>query len=275
MPAEMGGSFCWHISWLTKSAGRFTDCQQIYWQKWGVFLLVDFLTHQICWQIYWLSANLLAEIGDIFAGRFTDCQQIYWQKWGVFLLADFLTHQICWQIYCHQICQQKWGVFLLPYFLTHQTCWQIYWLSANLLAEWGDNSAGRFLDSPNLLADLLIVSKSAGRNRGCFCWQIYWLSANLLAEMGGISAGRFPDSPNLLADLLTVSKSGRNTPTICWQKYLDISASRFTDCQQIWQKYPYNLPAEIPRYCCQHLTARKSAGRNTRVFLPVLSKFFS
>ena len=134
--------------------------------------------------------------------------------------------QIYWQIYCHQICQQKWGV-----------------LSADI-----------FPDSPNLLADLLTVSKSAGRNRGCIsAGRFTWLSANLLTdlmtggksagrnrswltksvgrftdchqicqtEMGGISAAIFPDSPNLLADLLTVSKSaGRNGGIILLADFL-------------------------------------------------------
>ena len=109
---------CWQIYWLfTKSVGRNGGyfCWQIYWlslnlpadlltinnffkQIWGVFLLVDLLTHQICWQIYWhlhqicqqtywVSLNLPAEIGGYFYW------QIYWLSPN--LLADLVTFTKC------------------------------------------------------------------------------------------------------------------------------------------------------------------------------------
>ena len=174
MPGEMGGGI---------SAGR----------NGGYF----------CWQISWLSPNMLADFltvsksagrngGSYFCWQ-SSCHQICQQKW-VFLLADFLTvnksagrnegSYSCWQSSCHQICQWKWGYF----------CWQISWLSPNLLAEnRGCISAGRFP-----------VTKSASGNGGYFCWQ-KWGDVFLLADFL---------SPNLPAGMVAISavskSAGRN-----------------------------------------------------------------
>ena len=158
-----------------------------------------------------------------------DFHQICWQKWGI-SESKFTD--------CYQICLERWGLYL-PEIL----------LSANLLADLltftlipvvdflilTPHLPSRLTDSPNLLADLLIVSKSAGRfaeftksadrNVGvCISagrltdlhkiyWPIYWLSPNLLGDLltftksASRNEGKHWLSPNLPADLLTVTKS--------------------------------------------------------------------
>ena len=131
---------------------------------------------------------------------------------------------------------------------------------------WGNLPA----DSPNLP-----VSKSAKRFSDChqICQSVTLLGGNLSS-----------DSPNL-----PVSKYGREGK----------STGRFGDCQKIchrilgggicWQIHQIcqlvNLPADSPICRSVNLlggnlpvskSARgESAGRNTQVFLPVVSKFFS
>ena len=103
-----------------KSAGRFSDCQQICQsanllaEMGGLTLSADLETvtkpagrfiphsHQIC-----QSANLLAEVGgDKSAGRFSDCHQICQ---SVNLLAEIGGKSAGRFSDCHQICWQKWG----------------------------------------------------------------------------------------------------------------------------------------------------------------------
>ena len=107
--------------------------------------------------------------------------------------------------------------------------------SCGRFPDFNTRSASRLTDSPNLLADLLTVSKSAGRfaeftksadrNVGvCISagrltdfhkiyWPIYWLSPNLLGDLltftksASRNEGKHWLSPNLPADLLTVTKS--------------------------------------------------------------------
>ena len=109
-----------------------------------------------CQQIYWLSPNLLAEMG------------------GLFLLADLLTVTKSASRFtdCHEICGRNWGVFLPADLLT-------------ATKSAGRNGsvipAGRFTDCHQIcLADLLMVIKSAAKmGGGLFLQQIYWLSPNL------------------------------------------------------------------------------------------------
>ena len=349
-----GEYVCWQISWLSTnllaemrgvihvgrvpvtksasgnggiSAGRFPDCQQICWQKWGelfmlaeflspnlpvemgIFLLADFLTvnksagrnegSYSCWQS---SCHKFASgNGGISAGRFTDCQQICWQKWGDISVGSFPD--------CQQICWQKWeGNF----------CWQIYWLSPYLQAGMGGISASRFPDCQQICwqkwgwyicCQISWVSPNFELKGGNFCQQISWLSANLLAEMRGYFCWQISlMSPNLpiemgwflLVDFLTATKyAGRfnDCQQICqqiwqkWGKYFCwqsswlstnllaeirgvISAGRFPDCQQIcrqkWGGYFYwqifwlsaNMPTEMGGFLpAELLTVTKYAGR--------------
>ena len=96
-----GQYFCWQINWLsqnwlahlwtfTKSADRngeiseskFTDCYQICWQRWGLYL-PELL----------LSANLLADLLTFTLILLADFLILTPD-----LPADLLTHLICWQI---------------------------------------------------------------------------------------------------------------------------------------------------------------------------------
>ena len=155
---------------VTKSAGRFTDYQQIcqFWANFSfkadrqmntqvfherqIMINSDCISASrnggyICQQISWLSANLPAGMEG---GYF--CKQISW-------LSPNLQAEM------------GWGYF----------CQQISWLSPNLPAEMG---CGVFLP-----ADSLTVTKSAGRFTDCqqicqqkyshFCRQICWQSVNL------------------------------------------------------------------------------------------------
>ena len=152
--------------------------------------------------------------------------------------------------------------------------WQIWWESGNLLVEIPPTqflladlvavrkSAGRNTPTPFLLADLVTVRKTAGRNLLISSWQIWWESGNLLVEI--------PPTQFLLADLVAVRKSaGRNTP-------YPISAGRFGGrgnllaeippphfSLQIWWQSG-KLLAEIPPFLLADLVrVRESAGRNT------------
>ena len=107
-----------------------------------------------CWQIYWLSPNLAADLLNFTksADRNVGGQCFCWQIYGLSqtLLANLLnvTKSASRFADSHEICQQKCrGCF----------CHQIYWLS------------------PNLLADLLTLTKSTSRNTPHFCLKICWL----------------------------------------------------------------------------------------------------
>ena len=167
--------------------------------------------HQICQQIYWLSGNLLADLLNL--TKSAD------RNMGVSISAGRLTdsHKIYWpNTDCHQMCQQR----CRGYF-----CHQIYLLS------------------PNLLADLLTFTKSAGRNGGgYFCQQIYRLSPNLQSDL-------LTSTPNLLVEI------GRY---FCQQNYwLTKSGGRFTDFNIQSASSNWGgiyVPADL-------LTVTKSAGR--------------
>ena len=147
---------------LCNSASRFTVIKSVS-RNGGYF----------CWQIYWLSPNLPAEMAGISTSRFTVTKSIG-RNVGVFQLADSLTvtKSVGRFTDCHQVYWQKCGGISTGRFTDcHQICWQIYWLSPSLLAEmWGYFNWQIHWLSPNLLADLLTVTKSAGRNTLHFCW---------------------------------------------------------------------------------------------------------
>ena len=173
-----------------------------------------------CWQIFWKSPNLLADLltgrfgesagrfpplADLLTGRFVFLPEDPPQ----FLLADFLTVTksagrltnlqiwwICWQIWwiCQQISPQYiyWLADLvnLPADSPPNFCRQIFWQSPNLLADlltgrFGE-SAGRFPPwQIYWLADLCFCQQTPPN----FCWQIFWQSPNLLVDW---LTGRFP-----------------------------------------------------------------------------------
>ena len=133
------------------------------------------------------------------------------------------------------------GVFLLADVTDcHQNCQQIYWLSPNL--------SGRFTD---------IYTKSASRLTEChqICWAEMLGAVFLLADLLSLtkSAGRF-----------TVTKSASRFADFqqFWQqKWREISARKYMDCHQICQQIYWlsvNLLADL-------LNLTKSADRNVGV----------
>ena len=201
------------------------------------------------------------------ASRFADFYQICKQKWGewVNLQAAFLNLTKYSSRFAdfYQICQQKWGE-------------QVN-IPADLL---------NFIKSANrnggliLPADLLTVTKPASRNGGgYFChrftdlqpiWeQICWLSPHLPADLliftkfatrneeGDKSASRFASFHQICQQIWGVNSASRFTD--CWQIYQQTTANRnvwASFCQQIYWPLA-NLPADL-------LTFTKSAGS----FLP-------
>ena len=153
---------------VTKSASRFTDCHQIWWQicwhsqqnfweKWGDVSAGKYTDcHHICQQICWILPNLLTEMwgASISAGRFMDSHKLYWPIYWLSpnLPADLLTLM-------KSANRNVRGVSAIRFTDCHQTCWQICWLSPNLLVEMG----GYFL--PAEYTDCHQI-----------CRQIYWLS---------------------------------------------------------------------------------------------------
>ena len=172
------------------STSRFTNChqicQQICWLSPN--LPVDMKGSISAQQIHWLSPNLWAEILGVRKFWSADLLTVtksasrkggyLWdlltEMLGAVLSAcrftDIHTKSASRLTDCHKICQQiYWLSPILSPEMRGYFCWQIYWLS------------------PNLPADLLTVTKSAGRFAEFhqICWQ----------KCGGsISAGRFTDS---------------------------------------------------------------------------------
>ena len=188
---------------VTKSGGRFADIHtKTSGRNEGMFLL----------------ANILIVTKS--ASRFAEFYQICWQKCGgpVFLLADLWTFTNFTGQFteCHQICQQIcWLSWNLPTEFRGCFCHQIYLLSLNLLADLltltksAGRNGGLFLP-----ADIQTVTKSAGRftdfhtkaasrrtDTHQICWQICWLWPNLPAEIQGISASRFTDCHHICQHL--------------------------------------------------------------------------
>ena len=256
LPGNVWGYFCQQISLLSKCTARNGGyfCQQIcslppnlmaYLLTFsksgsingeGCISASRFGDHeQICWQIYWVSAKLLVEMGGISAIRFPDWHQIYWQIYWIWanlpanmgkgyycqpitwlppnLLADFLTIT-------------KYSIRKGRYF-----CHQISWPSPNVSAEMGGTSAGRNPDCHQmsqqkgkgkevfLLADLCIVTKIAGR---CIDFPQIWQQ-----KLGVFLLADFLNGGKSTANLLTVSKSASRNEG-------EFFASRFPDCHQIF-----------------------------------------
>ena len=152
--AEIPGYFCQQICWgsvnlpadlvaFSKFASRFGGSQEICQQNYPSISARRFVDSQeICWlntpqfccQIWWHSVNLPADLVAVrkSASRTTP----------PFLPGRFVDSQeICW-LNTPQFC--------------HQICWQSV------------NFASRFSDSPNLLANLLTVSKNPPISTGRF-----------------------------------------------------------------------------------------------------------
>ena len=316
-----GISACRFPDFQTKSAGRFTDSSNLLADLLTVTISAGRFAnfHQICQQKW--GGILPSDIQTVTksAGRFTDfnTQSASSNGGGIYVLADLLTvaksagkfadiHTkllagmrgcFCWQIYglSPNLAADYWVSPNLPAEIGGYIYWQIYWLWPNLLADMvtftkcGSRNEGKHILSPNLPADLLTVSKSAGRfaeftksadrNVGVsisagrltdfhkltgqftdchqICWQkwgdfwkqIYWLLPNLLAEMGVISARNF-----------TVNKStGRLTD------FHTNSSGRFPDFNTRSASRLTDSPKSAGRFADFN---SQSASRNGGVFLP-------
>ena len=116
--------------------------------------------------------------------------------------------------------------------------------------KWGVFQLADFLNAGKSAGNLWTVSKSASRN-GVVFLPAYFLTATKFA-------GR--------------NEGGYVGQEICWQKYPSLSAGTIADnreiCLQIWW-LSRNLLAEIsiPFLLEDFLTVRKSASRNTHLFL--------
>ena len=256
-----GISACRFPDFQTKSAGRFTDSSNLLADLLTVTISAGRFAnfHQICQQKW--GGILPSDIQTVTksAGRFTDfnTQSASSNGGGIYVLADLLTvaksagkfadihtktsgrneGMFLLQIYglSPNLAADYWVSPNLPAEIGGYIYWQIYWLWPNLLADMvtftkcGSRNEGKHILSPHLPADLLTVSKSAGR------FAEFTKSADRNVGVS-ISAGRLTDFHKIwLANLLTVTKSaGRNG---------GISESKFTDCYQIcWQRWGLYLP---------------------------------